>query len=138
MENIQYKLKSSKNAKRFLYSYFTIFIIFLLSLFILLESFRFLEKKIKINENKDLVKNELNKIENNIDNKRKEISKLSTDDGQEVYFRETLPVGLPEEKVVILYRPTTSPVLIMSTSTEGVWNGLKKRVNYFIDNYTNL
>ena len=138
MENIQYKLKSSKNAKRFLYSYFTIFIIFLLSLFILLESFRFLEKKIKINENKDLVKNELNKIENSIDNKRKEIGKLSTDDGQEVYFRETLPVGLPEEKVVILYRPTTSPVLIMSTSTEGVWNGLKKRVNYFIDNYTNL
>ena len=138
MENIQYKLKSSKNAKRFLYSYFTIFIIFLLSLFILLESFRFLEKKIKINENKDLVKNELNKIENSIDNKRKEIGKLSTDDGQEVYFRETLPVGLPEEKEVILYRPTTSPVLIMSTSTEGVWNGLKKRVNYFIDNYTNL
>lgn len=138
MENIQYKLKSSKNAKRFLYSYFTIFIIFLLSLFILLESFRFLEKKIKINENKDLVKKELTKIENNIDNKRKEISKLSTGDGQEVYFRETLPVGLPEEKVVILYRPTTSPVLIMSTSTEGIWNGLKKRVNYFIDNYTNL
>ncbi len=138
MENIQYKLKSSKNAKRFLYSYFTIFIIFLLSLFILLESFRFLEKKIKINENKDLVKKELTKIENNIDNKRKEISKLSTGDGQEVYFRETLPVGLPEEKVVILYRPTTSPVLIMSTSSEGIWNGLKKRVNYFIDNYTNL
>jgi cell division protein FtsB len=138
MENIQYKLKANKNMKRFLYSYVTIFVIFFSSLFILLESFRFVEKKMKINENKSVVQKELNKIEENIKNKQKEISKLGTNEGQEIYFRETLPVSLPDEKVIVLYKPTSSSLLIMSTSTGKTWFEFKKRVNYFVDNYTNL
>lgn len=138
MENIQHRLKYNKNTKRFLYSYVTIFIIFFLSLFILLESFRFVEKKIKINKNREIVKKELSKIESSIENREKEINKLSTDEGQEVYFRETLPVGFNDEKVVILYKASESPLIIMPIKSDGIWNGIKKRVNYFVDNYTNL
>ena len=138
MENTQHRLKYNKNTKRFLYSYITIFIIFFLSLFILLESFRFIEKKIKINKNREIVKKELFKIESNIENREKEINKLNTDEGQEVYFRETLPVGLSEEKVIILYKPSDSPLTIIPIKSDGIWNGIKKRVNYFVDNYTNL
>ncbi len=138
MENIQHKLRSNKNTKRFLYSYITIFFIFFLSLFILLESFRFVEKKIKINKNRDIAKKELSKIESRIENREKEINKLSTDEGQEVYFRETLPVGSSDEKVIILYKASDSPLTIIPIKSEGIWNSIKKRVNYFVDNYTNL
>jgi hypothetical protein len=138
MDNIQYKIKNKKNIQRFLYSYFTLFIIIALSFLILLETIRFVEKKNKIRYNTGLTRNEINKLDRNINSKELELEQLNTKEGKERYFRETLPVAGSDEKVFILYNATSFAAQDLPVTEKSKFYEFKKKLNFFIDNYTNL
>ncbi len=138
MDNIQHKIKSKKNLQRFLYSYVTLFIVSFFSLLIILETIKFIEKKSLIKNNTVLLRNQIQKLDKNIEYKKTELNNLNTEDGKEEYFRVTLPVAARGEKVFILYNATNSNYESQYESSKNIFTDIKNKFIYFIENYTNL
>lgn len=138
MDNIQHKIKSKKNIQRFLYSYVTLFIVSFFSLLIILETIKFVEKKSLIKDNTSLLRNQILKLDKNIEYKKTELENLNSEDGKEEYFRVTLPVAAKGEKVFILYNSTNSDDQFLEDSSDNIFTEIRNKLKYFIDNYTNL
>ncbi len=138
MDNIQHKIKSKKNIQRFLYSYVTLFIVSFFSLLIILETIKFVEKKSLIKDNTSLLRNQISKLDKNIEYKKTELENLNSEDGKEEYFRVTLPVAAKGEKVFILYNSTNSDDQFLEDSSDNIFTEIRNKLKYFIDNYTNL
>lgn len=131
------ELHNRKLFKKIIYSKLFIVIFLCLAVFLFIEGISFYQKRIVLA--KSIMENEekLDKSSRQLENKRAELDFLQTDRGREEYYRELMPVARQDEKVIIIYDASTSPVTIIPKSNSS-WYEFKKKVRYFIDNYTNL
>ncbi len=131
------ELQQKKIWKTLRYSKLAIIIYLLITVYFVLESVKFYEKKVKLNQKLNIIHMQAVEADRQLQNKQENVKFLSTDRGREQYLRETMPLAKTGEKVIILYDATSSPVQIMSTSSTN-WDVFKKKFYYFINRYTNI
>ena len=131
------ELQQKKIWKTLRYSKLAIIIYLLITVYFVVESIKFYEKKVKLNQKLNIIHMQAVEADRQLQNKQENVKFLSTDRGREQYLRETMPLAKTGEKVIILYDATSSPVQIMSTSSTN-WDVFKKKFYYFINRYTNI
>lgn len=126
--------------KKIIYSWVSlIFIIFII--FILLDQiYSFYYKNEKIKEKLGINEKKIEKLNQEFTKKTEQYNFLNTDRGQEEYYKDVYSYGKEGEKIIVLYNATDTTdqneeQIVTRTDT---WYEFKKRVQYFIDNYTNL
>ncbi len=141
MNNIQH-FQNNKDTvryffKKYIYSKVILMIILFFIYLTVAETLKFYSKKEIILNKYYSVKIDLDKINDDYENKKKYLDFIKTDRGQEEYLRDTLPVAGFGEQAIVLYTASNSSLIEYKKEVSG-WSIFKKKVKFFIDNYTNL
>jgi cell division protein FtsB len=131
------ELHNRKIFKKILYSKLFIVIFFAISIFLFLEGINFYEKKENLAKSIAESERKLDATNALLQRKKMENEFIQSDRGKEEYLRELMPVAKEDEKVIIIYDSSSSPVVIIPKSNSP-WYEFKKKVRYIIENYTNL
>jgi hypothetical protein len=119
------------------YSKLTGILFLLLVIYFSIESLQFLSKWSQLDKKLDDAKKERDIINSKLEKRQNEYDFLNTERGQEEYLRNNMPVARDNEKVVILYDPTSSAVQVLSTEIP-TYLKVFKRIQYLFATYTNF
>lgn len=131
------EFKQRKVWKTLKYSKLAIVLYILLTVYFIMEMLNFYNKWTYLNARTKEAERNLDRVQISLDKKTKDVDFIQTERGQEDYYRKTMPVAKPDEKVIILYDAKESPIQVVPTTTN-MWLDLKSKWKYFKDNYTNL
>lgn len=125
--------------KKIVYSWITLAAIVLFIFLMIEQIYSFYYKNEKIKEKLAVNEKKVQRLSTELDAKKKDFEFLSTDRGQEEYYRSVYSVGKEGEKVIILYNSTNTDEESSNVNYKpDFWTEFKKKVQYFVDNYTNL
>ena len=119
------------------YSKLTGILFLFLVIYFSIESLQFLSKWSQLDKKLDDAKKERDIINSKLEKRQNEYDFLNTERGQEEYLRNNMPVARDNEKVVILYDPTSSAVQVLSTEIP-TYLKVFKRIQYLFATYTSF